>query len=624
MTVRVAGLSILTAVLTALGAAPTQASVIRVPADQPTIQAAINAAANGDVIQVAPGTYIENINFQGKAIRLSSDQGPQVTVIDGSQAGPVVTFKSAETPQSVLSGFTLRNGRASVSPGLDGGGIFIQNSSPTIVGNIIANNSAASGGGGISSSFGSPVIERNLITNNGQTPGFSGGVGGGGVSITGASAAQLLDNRIEGNSWSTSSGGGLTLFAAGTPTVRNNVITGNTAYSQGGGVWIVNISDALFVQNTITRNAAGSGGGVYYMVPSGGRGPYFINNTISGNSSAQGSGIYAEGFDGQVQLTNNIIVAAPGQTAVFCGGTYEPTSKPTFQFNDVVANSGLRYGGICSDQTGVNGNISSDPLFQDEPTGDYHLKAGSPAIDAGTFSQDSLVDPDGYQRPADGNGDGIATFDIGVYEAATLDVAAPVTTATATPAPNIAGWSKSNTTVLLNASDADGTGVQSIHYSLSGAQTDSAVISGSSASVIISNEGGTTVTYSATDMVGNNEDPKTLLVQVDKSAPIISGMPALGCALSPAKHQLVQVATVTASDFLSGVAQLTVTAVSSEPDSGTGGGDVAGDVVISGGSVQLRAERSPSGKGRTYTITATASDIAGNIATATATCKVPK
>ena len=101
-------------------------------------------------------------------------------------------------------------------------------------------------------------------------------------------------------------------------------------------------------------------------------------------------------------------------------------------------------------------------------------------------------------------------------------------------------------------------------------------------------------------------------------------MPALGCVLSPAKHQLVQVATVTASDSLSGVAQLTVTAVSSEPDSGTGGGDVAGDVVISGGSVQLRAERSPSGKGRTYTITATAGDIAGNIATATATCKVPK
>jgi len=84
------------------------------------------------------------------------------------------------------------------------------------------------------------------------------------------------------------------------------------------------------------------------------------------------------------------------------------------------------------------------------------------------------------------------------------------------------------------------------------------------------------------------------------------------------------VATITASDALSGVATLTVTATSSEPDRGTGGGDVPGDIVINGGIVQLRAERSPSGKGRTYTINATAVDVAGNAATSTATCQVSK
>ena len=99
---------------------------------------------------------------------------------------------------------------------------------------------------------------------------------------------------------------------------------------------------------------------------------------------------------------------------------------------------------------------------------------------------------------------------------------------------------------------------------------------------------------------------------------------APNCTLSPPKHQLVQVATITASDALSGVATLTVTATSSEPDSGTGGGDVPGDIVINGGIVQLRAERSPSGKGRTYTINATAVDVAGNAATSTATCQVSK
>src|ERR1044071_4292849 len=70
------------------------ASVIRVPANQPTIQAAINAAANGDAVQVAAGTYFENINFSGKSIMVTSEQGPRVTIIDGNQAGAVVTIAS--------------------------------------------------------------------------------------------------------------------------------------------------------------------------------------------------------------------------------------------------------------------------------------------------------------------------------------------------------------------------------------------------------------------------------------------------------------------------------------------------------------------------------------------------
>src|SRR5262249_50583840 len=104
----------------------------------------------------------------------------------------------------------------------------------------------------------------------------------------------------------------------------------------------------------------------------------------------------------------------------------------------------------------------------------------------------------------------------------------------------------------------------------------------------------------------------------------ITGMPAPGCTLSPAKHQLMQVASISASDPVSGVLSFTVTATSSEPDSATGGGDVAGDIVINGGTVQLRAERSPSGKGRIYTIVGEAQDVAGNTTTTTATCSVPK
>src|SRR5262245_31652488 len=123
---------------TVLNAASLDAATIRVPADQPTIQAAINAASNGDVVQVARGTYIENIDFMGKAIRVVSEQGPEVTIIDGNQAGSVVTFKSHETRDAVLSGFTLQNGMNT----FDGGGILVSFASPTIVGNIITDNRA--------------------------------------------------------------------------------------------------------------------------------------------------------------------------------------------------------------------------------------------------------------------------------------------------------------------------------------------------------------------------------------------------------------------------------------------------------------------------------------------------
>ena len=120
------------------------------------------------------------------------------------------------------------------------------------------------------------------------------------------------------------------------------------------------------------------------------------------------------------------------------------------------------------------------------------------------------------------------------------------------------------------------------------------------------------------------EAEQSLTVMVDKTLPVITGMPAVGCTLSPPKHQMVQVATVVASDSVSGIASFSVTATSSEPDSGLGGGDVPGDIVINGGSVHLRAEREPTGKGRTYTVFATATDIAGHTATSTANCFVPK
>jgi len=144
-------------------------NVIHVPGDQPTIQAGIGAATNGDTVLVAAGIYYENINFNGKAITVASEQGAGLTVIDGQSHGSVATFATSEGPNSILSGFTLQGGQS----GFDDGGVRISSASPTIQNNVIRNNSV-----GISVRFGSPLIQGNTVRNN-STDTSAGKTGGG-------------------------------------------------------------------------------------------------------------------------------------------------------------------------------------------------------------------------------------------------------------------------------------------------------------------------------------------------------------------------------------------------------------------------------------------------------------
>lgn len=601
----------------------SKAAILHVPADQASIQGAINAAANGDTVLIAPGTYFENIDFLGKAITVTSEQGPAVTIIDGGSSGPVVTFAASETVQSVLSGLTLQHGQGTSAAGYNGGGVHIQNASPTISGNVIKNNTAGSNGGGISVQSGSPVITNNTISNNSQIPGWSGGVGGG-LYISGTGAALVIGNTIANNQETQGSGGGIGINAA-SPVIQKNVIRGNSAYSQGGAIYVINNSSASVVENLIVNNTGATGGGVYWLVPSGGGPPSLVSNTFSGNSaSTQGSAVYASGFGSSARLINNIILSSAGASALYCDVTYSQT-PPIVRANDVFASAGQAYAGSCNVLNGTNGNISADPKFRNASADDYHLLSGSPVIDTGISDQSLLpTDLDGNSRIQDGDGNGTAVVDMGAYEVpAAPDLTAPVTTASVNPLANAAGWNTTNVGVTLNATDnTNGSGVKQVQYILNGA--DQHIISGNTASLSFTTEGVMNVSYEAVDNAGNTETAKTLALKIDKTAPVISGMPAVGCTLSPAKHQMVTVGTVGGSDALSGLASLNVSATSNEPDSGTGGGDLPGDIVITNGTVQLRAERAPNGKGRTYTITATAIDVAGNASTATASCFVPK
>ncbi len=153
---------------------------IRVPADQPTIQGAINGAADGDSVVVSAGTYYENIDYKGKSISVVSASGAAATILDGGLAGPVVTITGINYPSQTLKGFTIRNGGVS-SIGLEGAIVLSQNT-PVISNNIITGGFCA----GITSSNASPQILNNQISQT-QMSGCAAGEGlGSAIRITGA------------------------------------------------------------------------------------------------------------------------------------------------------------------------------------------------------------------------------------------------------------------------------------------------------------------------------------------------------------------------------------------------------------------------------------------------------
>src|SRR5262245_27628275 len=198
-------------------AAEARASTWHVPADYQTIQAAIDAAVNGDTVLVAPGTYVERINFKGKAIVVTSSDGAAVTVIDGNLLGSVVTFKSSEGSGSVLAGFTVTHGKSYSG----GGGVDCYRADPTIHDCIISDNLCfEAGGGGVNCLQGDPTIRDCTISRNSST------YWGGGISAY-MSNAIIENNVITGNSapW----GGGIFAIFDYTPSIHGNTIAANTA-----------------------------------------------------------------------------------------------------------------------------------------------------------------------------------------------------------------------------------------------------------------------------------------------------------------------------------------------------------------------------------------------------------
>jgi len=378
-------------ILLLLSISAVAGTVIHVPADQPTIQAGIDAAFDGDTVLVSPGTYYENISFNGKAITVTSANGPVVTVIDGStNYDSTVIFYGGETTASVLSGFTIQNSNNS--------DISISGSNPTVTSNIIQGNSQ-NYTNGIQVQSGSGAILGNLIVGN----------RGNGITAYSDSGIQITGNLIANNS-----GAGVALnYSNGTDVLQQNAILGNA----GGGLSYYSFGTAItLVQNLISGNP---NVGVFL---NGNAGPVtMVSNTVADNQvgccGPQASEVNIAQISSAATLQNNLLVAAGSSSAFWC---QQLLSMPVFTNNDVFAANNASYSGACPDLTGTSGNISANPLFVDLLSDNLHIQSGSPAINAGINSApgEPTVDFDGDPRVVG------TTVDIGADEYARKSVLA--------------------------------------------------------------------------------------------------------------------------------------------------------------------------------------------------------
>lgn len=332
-------------------------STLHVPGTYPTIQAAIAAASDGDTVLVAPGTYVEELDYLGKAITVASASGAAATVL--SSVNSAVSFVNDEGPGSVLRGFT-------------------------VTGNV-------SGRAAIHGPGAQPRIERCIIRDNRTSSALAAGV---------VCDGELTDCLIASNA-----NGNGTAGVAGAPTLVRCVLSGNVGYDGaaallfGGGM-----TDCFVLGNT---SAEGSYGGAVSIQS---RTPVTLlrcvlaensKDTWSGQYSANGAALTVQRFSVGATLVNCTVV----DNLVPVGGIYGPDygglyGEVTLVNCIVRDNDGKDFDPLTTTATYSNllggfpgtGNFDLDSYFRNPPT-DYRLLPSSPCIDTGDPA--SALDPDG-------------------------------------------------------------------------------------------------------------------------------------------------------------------------------------------------------------------------------------